>query len=202
MIHDFNIPEEVLAQLSSNNPICKHDCYTYILVPTGINNISEILRREDDWLDVQCDYINYTTCEHMHCYKVKDGRVFKRDAVKNAISELKQLLTDDLIAEAKHVEINWNEMPSKRKLYAEVNLTETEKAKYFNRYYNLEKTTDDYVFLRIKSLAKHWKNRLMRQSFDQKDTIVKTTSTLSSTSLYYGSVIKFRPKQQLTDSIS
>lgn len=167
-MRDFNIPEDVLNQISINNPVYKYDNYTYILVPTGVKDIYEILRREDDWLDVQCDYINYTTCEQMHCYKVKDGRIFKRDAVKNAISELKKLLINDLIADAKHVEINWNEMLSESELRSEENLTKTEIAKYFNRYYRLEETTYDYVFLRTKSLAEALEKRVDESIFRPK----------------------------------
>lgn len=149
-MRDFNIPEDVLNQISINNPICKYDNYTYVLVPTGVKNIYEILRRKDDWLVVYADYINYTACEHTNHYLVKDGRTFTRNEVKKAIDELKHLLINDLINEAKKIKFDWENISNENDLHDKEDLTT------ISRHLNLSRIFDEtkynYVFLKIESL--------------------------------------------------
>lgn len=149
-MRDFNIPEDVFNQISINNPICKYDNYTYVLVPTGVKNIYEILRRKDDWLVVYADYINYTACEHTNHYLMKDGRTFTRNEVKNAIDELKHLLINDLINEAKKIKFDWENISSENDLHDKEDLTT------ISRHLNLSRIFDEtkynYVFLKIESL--------------------------------------------------
>lgn len=151
-MRDFNIPEEVLNQISINNPICKYDNYTYVLVPTGVKNIYEILRRKDDWLVVHADYINYTACEHTNHYLVKDGRIFTRNQVKNAIDELKRLLINDLVNTAKKIKFDWENISNENNLRDKKDLTEI--GKYLNSTRVFDETKYNYIFLRITSLDK------------------------------------------------
>lgn len=149
-MRDFNIPEKVFNQISINNPVCKYDNYTYVLVPTGIKNIYEILRRKDDWLVVYADYINYTACEHTNHYLVKDGRSFTRNQIKNAIAELKRLLINDLVNEAKKIKFDWENISNENDLHDKEDLTT------ISRHLNLSRIFDEtkynYVFLKIESL--------------------------------------------------
>lgn len=149
-MRDFNIPEEVLNQISINNPICKYDNYTYVLVPTGVKNIYEILKRKDDWLVVYTDYINYTACEHTNHYLVKDGRIFTRNQVKNAIDELKHLLINDLVNKAKKIKFDWENISNENDLRDKKDLTEI--GKYLNLTRVFDETKYNYIFLRITSL--------------------------------------------------
>lgn len=163
-MRDFNIPEDVLNQISINNPICKYDNYTYVLVPTGVKNIYEILRRKDDWLVVYADYINYTACEHTNHYLVKDGRTFTRNEVKKAIDELKHLLINDLINEAKKIKFDWENISNENDLHDKEDLTT------ISRHLNLSRIFDEtkynYVFLKIESLdealSKYINNNIFR----------------------------------------
>lgn len=146
----FNVPEEVPNQISINNPVCKYDNNTYVLVPTGVKNIYEILRRKDDWLVVYSNYINYTTCEHTNHYLLKDGRIFTRNEIKNAIEELKHLLINDLINEAKKIKFDWENISNENDLHDKEDLTT------ISRHLNLSRIFDEtkynYVFLKIESL--------------------------------------------------
>lgn len=149
-MRDFNIPEDVFNQISINNPICKYDNYTYVLVPTGVKNIYEILKRKDDWLVVYSNYINYTTCEHTNHYLVNDGRIFTRNEIKNAIEELKHLLINDLINEAKKTKFDWENISNENDLRDKKDLTEI--SKYFNLSRVFDETKYNYIFLKIESL--------------------------------------------------
>lgn len=149
-MRDFNIPEKVFNQISINNPVCKYDNYTYVLVPTGIKNIYEILRRKDDWLVVYADYINYTACEHTNHYLVKDGRSFTRNQIKNAIAELKRLLINDLVNEAKKIKFDWESISKENELRNKENLATI--AKYLNLSQIFDETKYNYIFLKINSL--------------------------------------------------
>lgn len=149
-MQDFNIPEEVLNQISINNPVCKYDNNTYVLVPTGVKNIYEILKRKDDWLVVYSNYINYTTCEHTNHYLVNDGRIFTRNEIKNAIEELKHLLINDLINEAKKTKFDWENISNENDLRDKKDLTEI--SKYFNLSRVFDETKYNYIFLKIESL--------------------------------------------------
>lgn len=149
-MRDFNIPEDVLNQISINNPICKYNNYTYVLVPTGVKNIYEILRRKDDWLVVYADYINYTACEHTNHYLVKDGRTFTRNEVKNAIDELKHLLINDLITEAKKTKFDWKNISNENDLRDKKDLTTI--IRQSNLYPVFDETKYNYIFLKIESL--------------------------------------------------
>lgn len=149
-MRDFNIPEKVFNQISINNPVCKYDNYTYVLVPTGIKNIYEILRRKDDWLVVYADYINYTDCEHTNHYLVKDGRSFTRNQIKNAIAELKRLLINDLVNEAKKIKFDWESISKENELRNKENLATI--AKYLNLSQIFDETKYNYIFLKINSL--------------------------------------------------
>ena len=149
-MRDFNIPEKVFNQISINNPICKYDNYTYVLVPTGVKNIYEILKRKDDWLVVYADYINYTACEHTNHYLVKDGRIFTCNQVKNAIDELKHLLINDLVNKAKKIKFDWENISNENDLRDKKDLTEI--GKYLNSTRVFDETKYNYIFLRITSL--------------------------------------------------
>lgn len=149
-MRDFNIPEKVFNQISINNPVCKYNNYTYVLVPTGIKNIYEILRRKDDWLVVYADYINYTVCEHTNHYLVKDGRSFTRNQIKNAITELKRLLINDLVNKAKKLKFDWENISNENNLRDKKDLTEI--GKYLSLTRVFDETKYNYIFLRITSL--------------------------------------------------
>lgn len=149
-MRDFNVPEKVFNQISINNPVCKYDNYTYVLVPTGIKNIYEILRRKDDWLVVYADYINYTACEHTNHYLVKDGRSFTRNQIKNAIDELKHLLINDLINETKKTKFDWENISNENDLRDKKDLTKI--SKYFNLSRVFDETKYNYIFLKIETL--------------------------------------------------
>lgn len=149
-MQDFNIPEEILNQISINNPVCKYENRTYVLVPTGVKNIYEILRRKDDWLVVYSNYINYTTCEHTNHYLVKDGRIFTRNEIKNAIEKLKHLLINDLINETKKTKFDWENISNENDLRDKKDLTEI--SKYFSLSRVFDETKYNYIFLKIESL--------------------------------------------------
>ena len=149
-MRDFNIPEEVFNQISINNPICKYDNYTYVLVPTGVKNIYEILKRKDDWVVVYADYINFKDCEHTNHYLIKDGRIFTREKVKKAITELKRLLINNLVNEAKKTKFDWENISNENDLRNKENLTNI--GKYLNLSRVFDEIKSDYVFLRTESL--------------------------------------------------
>lgn len=149
-MYDFNIPEEVFNQISINNPVCKYENRTYVLVPTGIKNIYEILRRMDDWIITYADYINFKDCEHTNYYLAKDSRIFTRDEVKKAITELEHLLINDLVNEAKKTKFDWESISSENDLRNKDDLATL--GKYLNLSRLFDEIKSDYVFLRTKSL--------------------------------------------------
>lgn len=146
----FNVPKEVLNQISINQPVCKYDNRTYVLVPTGVNNVYEILRRMDNWVGVYADYINFKDCEHTNHYLVKDGRIFTRDQVKKAITELKHLVINDLMSEGKKIKFDWENISSENDLRNKDNLATMDK--YLNLSRVFDEIKSDYVFLRTESL--------------------------------------------------
>ena len=149
-MYNFNMPEEVFNQISINHPVCKYENRTYVLVPTGVKNIYEILRRIDDWVISYADYINFKDCEHTNHYVLKDGRIFTRDKVKKAINELEHLLINDLINEAKKAKFDWENISDENDLHNKENLTDI--GKYLNLSRAYDEIKSDYVFLRTKSL--------------------------------------------------
>lgn len=149
-MYDFNIPEEVFNQISINNPVCKYENRTYVLVPTGIKNIYEILRRMDDWIITYADYINFKDCEHTNYYLAKDSRIFTRDEVKKAITELEHLLINDLVNEAKKTKFDWESISSENDLRNKDDLATL--GKYLNLSRLFDEIKSDYIFLRTKSL--------------------------------------------------
>ena len=149
-MQDFNIPEEVFNQISINNPVCKYENRTYVLVPTGIKNIYEILRRMDDWIITYADYINFKDCEHTNHYLTKDDRIFTRNQVKKAISELEHLLINDLVNEAKKTKFDWESISSETDLSNKNDLATL--GKYLNLSRLFDEIKSDYIFLRTKSL--------------------------------------------------
>lgn len=161
-MYDFNIPEEVINQISINHPVCKYDNQTYILVPTGVSNVYEILIREDKWLRICTDYINYKTCEHTNHY-LKDGRIFTRNDIKNAIEELRRLVINDLIIEAKKLN---NKISTENKLHNKNDLVE--KTTYCEQYQSFEETKYDYITSKTKSLDEALIKYINNQIFNPK----------------------------------
>lgn len=174
-MNTIQVPSRVLEEISLTKNVIKDKEFVYTLTPTGIPDLYEILKYDNNKAYYKTEYLSYLNIyDNTFNYYLANGRIITGDEIFEQIKKLKELLTDDLLALGKTLEpIDWEKTKQLALSSNEIEDTEQNKARrnlfIFDNIKN--KFVRDETTNVIDTLNQYIENEFIAPGYNSKDYV-------------------------------